>query len=40
MNQMLWDHQCGFRRNVLTTYQIFSVRQILEKELGVSWDSI
>jgi hypothetical protein len=29
---MIGDHQCGFRRNRSTTYQIFCNRQILDKK--------
>jgi hypothetical protein len=31
VDEIIWDHQCGFRRNRSTTDQIFCVRQILEK---------
>ena len=27
--EIIWDHQCGFRRNQSTTDQIFCIRQIL-----------
>jgi hypothetical protein len=30
--EIIGDHQCGFRRNKLTTDQIFCIRQILEKK--------
>jgi hypothetical protein len=30
-NENMWGHQCGFRRNRSTTYQIFYIRQILGK---------
>jgi hypothetical protein len=30
--EIIGDHQCGFRRNRSTTDQIFSIRQILEKK--------
>jgi hypothetical protein len=39
VNEVIGDHQCGFRRNRSTTDQIFYIRQILEKKLGVKWDS-
>jgi hypothetical protein len=29
--EIIGDHQCGFRPNRSTTHQIFSIRQILEK---------
>jgi hypothetical protein len=29
--EIIWDHQCGFRRSRSTTDHIFSIRQILEK---------
>jgi hypothetical protein len=29
--EIIGDHQCGFRRNRLTTDPIFCIRQILEK---------
>jgi len=29
--EIIGDHQCGFRRNKLTTDHIFRIRQILEK---------
>jgi sorting nexin-29 len=32
--EIIGDHQCGFRRNRSTTDHIFSIRQILEKK----WD--
>jgi hypothetical protein len=32
INEVIGDHQCGFRRNRSTTDQIFYVRQILEKK--------
>jgi hypothetical protein len=31
-DEIFGDHQCGFRRNRLTTDQIFYIRQILEKK--------
>jgi hypothetical protein len=34
-DEIIGDHQCGFRRNRSTTDQIFYIRQILEKKLGV-----
>jgi hypothetical protein len=33
VNEIIGDHQCGFRRNRSTTDQIFHIRQILEKKL-------
>ena len=30
--EIIGDHQCGFRRNRLTTDRIFCIRQILEKK--------
>jgi sorting nexin-29 len=32
VNEIIGDHQCGFRRNRSTTDQIFYIRQILEKK--------
>jgi retron-type reverse transcriptase len=31
-DEIIGDHQCGFRRNRSTTYQTFYIRQILEKK--------
>jgi len=30
--EIIWDHQCGFRRNKPITDHIFCIRQILEKK--------
>jgi len=30
--EIIWDHQCGFRRNRSTIDQTFCIRQILEKK--------
>ncbi len=30
--EIIGDHQCGFRRNRLTTDYIFYIRQVLEKK--------
>jgi hypothetical protein len=32
VDEIIGDHQCGFRRNRSTTDQIFYIRQILEKK--------
>jgi hypothetical protein len=32
VNEIIGDHQCGFRRNRSTMDQIFYIRQILEKK--------
>jgi hypothetical protein len=32
VNEIIGDHQCGFRRNRSNTDQIFYIRQILEKK--------
>jgi sorting nexin-29 len=32
IDEIIWDHQCGFRRRRSTTDQIFCIRQILEKK--------
>jgi hypothetical protein len=32
IDEIIGDHQCGFRRNRSTTDQIFCIRQILEKK--------
>jgi hypothetical protein len=34
-DEIIGDHQCGFRCNRSTTVQIFCIRQILEKKMGV-----
>jgi hypothetical protein len=34
-DEIIGDHQCGFRRNRSTTDHVFSIRQILKKKLGV-----
>jgi hypothetical protein len=39
VDEIIGDHQCVFRRNRSTADQIFCIRQILEKEMGVQWDS-
>jgi hypothetical protein len=31
-DELMWDHQCGFRRNGSITDQIFSICQILGKK--------
>jgi hypothetical protein len=38
VDEIIGDHQCRFRRNRSTTDQIFCIRQILEKKMGVQWD--
>jgi hypothetical protein len=35
IDKIIGDHQCGFQRNRPTTDQIFCIRQILEKKMGV-----
>jgi hypothetical protein len=30
--EIIWDHQCGFRRNRSTTDRIFCIRQIRDKK--------
>jgi hypothetical protein len=35
IDEIIGDHQCGFRRNSLTIDQNFCIRQILEKKIGV-----
>jgi hypothetical protein len=35
VDEIIGDHQCGFQRNTSTTDQIFCIRQILEKKMGV-----
>ena len=32
--EIIGDHQCGFRRNGSTTDHVFCIRQILEKKMG------
>jgi hypothetical protein len=32
VDEIIWDHQCGFRRNRSTTDQIFCIHQVLEKK--------
>jgi hypothetical protein len=38
VNEMIGNYLCGFRRNRSTTDQIFYIRQILEKKMGIHWD--
>jgi hypothetical protein len=33
--EIIGDHQCGFRRNRLTTGYIFCIHQILEKKVRI-----
>jgi hypothetical protein len=45
IDEIIGDHQCGFRRNRSTTDQIFCIRQILEKHGStkrryISYDSV
>jgi hypothetical protein len=40
IDEIIWDNQCGFQCNRSTVYQIFCIRQILEKNMGVQRDSI
>ncbi|KAJ4446470.1 hypothetical protein ANN_13166 [Periplaneta americana] len=35
VDEIIGDHQCGFRRNTSTIDQIFYIRQIMEKKMGV-----
>jgi hypothetical protein len=35
IDEIIGDHHCVFRRNSSTTNQIFCIRQILEKKMGV-----
>jgi hypothetical protein len=35
VNEIVWHHQCGFRRNRSSMDQIFYIPQILEKKMGV-----
>jgi hypothetical protein len=35
IDEIIWDHQSGFQCNRSTTDQIFCIRQILEKKMGV-----
>jgi hypothetical protein len=35
IDEIIGNHQCGFRRNRSTTDQIFCICQILEKKMGV-----
>jgi hypothetical protein len=32
VDEIIGDHQCGFRRNISTTDQIFCIRQMLERK--------
>jgi hypothetical protein len=34
IDEIIGDHQCGFRRNRSTTDQVFCIRQMLEKKNG------
>ena len=33
--EIIGDHQCGFRRNRLTTDHIYCICQIFEKKMGI-----
>ena len=33
--EIIGDHQCGFRRNTSTTDHLFCIRQMLEKKCGI-----
>jgi len=33
--EIIWDHQRGFRRKGSTTDILFCIRQILEKKIGI-----
>jgi hypothetical protein len=33
IDEVTWDHQCGFRQNRIITEQIFFIYQIVEKKL-------
>jgi hypothetical protein len=35
VNEIIGDNQCGFRRSRSSTDQIFYIRQILEKKIGL-----
>jgi hypothetical protein len=35
IDEIIGDHQCGFRRNRSTTDQIFCIRQILEHYITI-----
>jgi hypothetical protein len=39
VDEVIWDHECGFRRNRSTTDYSFCILQILENKMGVQWDS-
>jgi hypothetical protein len=32
IDEIIWDFQCGFRRNISTIDQIFSIHQIIERK--------
>jgi sorting nexin-29 len=38
IDEIIGEHQCGFRRNRSTTDQIFYIRQTLDK-VGIQWKS-
>jgi hypothetical protein len=37
--EIIGDHQCGFRRNRSTTDHVFCIRQILEKKMRIQRSS-
>jgi len=37
--EIIGDHQCGFRRIRSTTDRIFCIRQIFGKKMGIHWSS-
>jgi hypothetical protein len=38
VSEVIGDHQCGFRRDRCTTDQIFCIRQMLDKKMGLQWN--
>jgi hypothetical protein len=39
IDEIMGDHHPGFQRNRSTTDQTVYIRQILEKKMGIKWDS-
>jgi hypothetical protein len=39
IEEIIWEHKCGFRHNISTINQIFCILQLLEKKKGVLGDS-
>jgi hypothetical protein len=37
VDEIIGDHQCGYRRNTSTTDQMFCIRDILGEKMGVQY---